>query len=65
MDAIEKRESVMNSTSEREHYVLNYQRYADNTAQSELAKAMREGRVFLRFAKISITDHSSSPFSHS
>lgn len=44
LEAIEKRESVVNSTSEREHYVPIYQRYADDTAQSELAKATREGK---------------------
>jgi len=43
-EAVEKRESVISSTSEREHYLPIYQRYADDVAQSELAKATREGR---------------------
>jgi glutathione S-transferase len=44
LEAVEKRDSVINSTSEREHYLPIYQRYADDVAQSELAKATREGR---------------------
>jgi glutathione S-transferase len=44
LGAVEKRDSVINSTSEREHYLPIYQRYADDVAQSELAKATREGR---------------------
>ncbi|KAF2096896.1 putative glutathione-S-transferase theta, GST [Rhizodiscina lignyota] len=42
--AIEGRDSVKATTSEREHFLPLYQRYADNTAQSELAKATRSGR---------------------
>lgn len=42
--AIEARQSVTNTTSEKEHYLPIYKRYADNTAQSELAKATRSGR---------------------
>ena len=42
--AMEKRESVVRTTSEREHYLPIYKRYADDVAQSELAKATREGR---------------------
>ncbi|KAE8449697.1 hypothetical protein EG329_007472 [Mollisiaceae sp. DMI_Dod_QoI] len=41
---IENRESVVKSTSEKEHYLPIYKRYADDTAQSELAKATRSGR---------------------
>lgn len=42
--AVEKRESVVSTTSERDKYLSIYQRYADDTAQSELAKATREGK---------------------
>lgn len=42
--AVGERESVVNTTSDREHYLPIYQRYADDTAQSELAKATREGK---------------------
>lgn len=42
--ALEERPSIKNTTSEKEHYLPIYQRYADNTAQSELAKATRKGR---------------------
>jgi glutathione S-transferase len=42
--AIEERDSVKKTTSEKEYYLPIYQRYADNTAQSELAKATRQGR---------------------
>ncbi|KAJ5693244.1 hypothetical protein N7462_002667 [Penicillium macrosclerotiorum] len=42
--AIEDRKSVRETTSEKEHYLPIYKRYADNTAQSELAKATRAGR---------------------
>jgi len=44
LSAVEKRESVISTMSEREHYLPIYQRYADDTAQSELAKATREGK---------------------
>ncbi|KAJ6032559.1 hypothetical protein N7540_003291 [Penicillium herquei] len=44
MAAVEARKSVEHTTSEREHYIPIYKRYADNTAQSELAKATRSGR---------------------
>ncbi|KAJ5710511.1 hypothetical protein N7488_004667 [Penicillium malachiteum] len=44
MAAIEARKSVEQTTSERAHYYPIYKRYADNTAQSELAKATRSGR---------------------
>lgn len=44
LKAVEGRESVVQSTSEREHYLPIYKRYADDVAQSELAKATRAGR---------------------
>ncbi|KXJ91033.1 glutathione transferase omega-1 [Microdochium bolleyi] len=43
-DAVSNRDSVKNTTSDKEHYMPIYKRYADNTAQSELAKATRAGR---------------------
>ncbi|KAL2041602.1 hypothetical protein N7G274_005386 [Stereocaulon virgatum] len=39
MAAIESRRSIEQTTSEKEHYLPTYQKYADDTAQSELAKA--------------------------
>ena len=42
--ALEERASIKNTMSEKEHYLPIYQRYADNTAMSELAKATRKGR---------------------
>ncbi|KAI0475488.1 putative glutathione S-transferase [Xylariaceae sp. FL0804] len=42
--AVEGRESVRRTTSEREHYRPIYKRYADDEAMSELAKATRAGR---------------------
>jgi len=42
--AIESRKSIKETTSETQYYLPLYQRYADNTAQSELAKATREGK---------------------
>ncbi|ETS75449.1 hypothetical protein PFICI_12393 [Pestalotiopsis fici W106-1] len=42
--AVGSRESVRKTTSEEEYYVPIYQRYADDIAQSELAKATRDGR---------------------
>ncbi|KAK3061155.1 hypothetical protein LTS18_006893 [Coniosporium uncinatum] len=44
LSAIQNRESVKATTSDTEHYMPIYQRYADNTAQSELAKATRAGK---------------------
>lgn len=41
---VEKRKSVKETMSDREHYLPIYQRYADDKAQSELAKATRAGR---------------------
>jgi glutathione S-transferase len=42
--AIESRESVKRTLSEREHYLPIYGRYAEDKAQSEMAKATRKGR---------------------
>jgi len=42
--AIEERQAVKKTLSKREYYLPIYKRYADNTAQSELAKATRAGR---------------------
>ncbi|KAJ5092735.1 hypothetical protein N7456_008596 [Penicillium angulare] len=44
LTAIKERKSVIETTSLHEHYLPIYKRYADNTAQSELAKATRSGR---------------------
>ena len=44
MKALEERPSIRDTTSEKEHYLPIYQRYADDKAQSELAKATRKGR---------------------
>jgi glutathione S-transferase len=42
--AVEQRPSIRDTTSEREKYLSIYQKYADDTAQSEMAKASRAGR---------------------
>ncbi|OOO11614.1 Fructosamine/Ketosamine-3-kinase [Aspergillus oryzae] len=44
LKAVEDRRSVRETTSEKGYYLPVYKRYADNVAQSELAKATREGR---------------------
>ena len=44
LNAIQHRESIAKTTSEKEHYLPIYQRYADDTAMSELARATREGQ---------------------
>lgn len=44
LKAVEERPSVRETASEKEHYLPTYQRYADDKAQSELAKATRKGR---------------------
>ncbi|KAF2219414.1 glutathione transferase omega-1 [Elsinoe ampelina] len=44
VEAIQERPSVKNTTSEREYYLPIYQKYAEDRAQSELAKATRKGR---------------------
>lgn len=43
-EAIQKRRSVIETLSDREHYLPIYQRYAEDKAQSEMAKASRAGR---------------------
>lgn len=42
--AVSERPSIQKTLSDREHYLPIYQRYADDKAQSELAKATRSGR---------------------
>jgi len=42
--AVEERESVQATMSDKEHYLPLWQRYADDKAMSELAKATRAGR---------------------
>jgi glutathione S-transferase len=42
---VENRKSVKETMSEREHYLPIYQRYAEDRAQSEAAKAIRAGRA--------------------
>jgi glutathione S-transferase len=42
--SVRERRSIIETTSEREYYLPIYQRYADDEAQSELAKATRSGR---------------------
>ncbi|KAI0178041.1 glutathione-S-transferase theta, GST [Pestalotiopsis sp. NC0098] len=44
LDAVGSLESVRRTTSEEQYYMPIYKRYADDIAQSELAKATREGR---------------------
>ena len=44
LNNLQERESVVNTTSEKKHYLPIYERYANDTAQSELAKATREGK---------------------
>ncbi|KAF2129845.1 glutathione transferase omega-1 [Dothidotthia symphoricarpi CBS 119687] len=44
LKAVEDRKSVKETLSEREHYLPIYQRYAEDRAQSEAAKAIRAGR---------------------
>ncbi|KIY71310.1 glutathione S-transferase C-terminal-like protein [Cylindrobasidium torrendii FP15055 ss-10] len=43
---VETRDSVLRTTSAKEHYTGIYARYLDNTAQSVVAKAVREGKPF-------------------
>ncbi|OAP54836.1 hypothetical protein AYL99_11284 [Fonsecaea erecta] len=42
--AVGERESVLDTLSERDQYVEAYRRYAEDTTQSEVAKATRSGR---------------------
>lgn len=44
VSVVENRKSIRETMSDRVHYLKIYQRYADNTAMSELAKATRQGR---------------------
>jgi glutathione S-transferase len=44
LSAIGQRKSIVETTSDKEHYIPIYKRYADDKAQSELAKATRKGR---------------------
>jgi glutathione S-transferase len=44
VDAVSSRKSVKETMSERQFYLPIYQRYAEDRAQSELAKATREGK---------------------
>jgi len=44
LEAIKELRCVKETTSDTEHYLPIYQRYADDKAQSELAKATREGK---------------------
>jgi len=42
--AIQELDALKDTTSEKEYYLPIYKRYADNVAQSEAAKAIREGK---------------------
>lgn len=42
--AVQERESVLDTLSDREQYIDAYKRYAEDTTQSEVAKATREGK---------------------
>ena len=42
--AVENRRSVQETTSSREQYIPAYQRYAEDTTQSQVAQATRSGR---------------------
>jgi glutathione S-transferase len=42
---VEGRKSVSGTLSEREHYLPIYQRYAEDRAMSEAAKAIRAGKA--------------------
>lgn len=44
LEAVESRKTIKETLSEREHYLPIYQRYAEDKAQSEAAKAVRAGR---------------------
>lgn len=46
LEACKERKSVVETTSEPEQYRKTLERYANNTTQSEAAKATRAGRVF-------------------
>jgi len=42
--AVKERRSVQETTSARERYIPAYQRYAEDTTQSQVAQATRSGR---------------------
>ena len=42
--AVEGRDSIQATMSDKEHYLPLWQRYHEDKAQSELAKATRQGR---------------------
>ncbi|KAK4168778.1 glutathione S-transferase [Cladorrhinum sp. PSN259] len=44
LEAVLKRDSVVRTSSEDEKYIGVYKRYAENTTQSEVARATREGK---------------------
>jgi len=44
VNAIQELDALKDTTSDKEYYLPIYQRYADNVAQSEAAKAIREGK---------------------
>lgn len=46
MAACTSRDSVQDTTSDLVHYLQILERYANDTAQSEAAKATRQGKVF-------------------
>ena len=46
MSACTGRKSVVRTTSDVEHYMQILERYANDTAQSEAAKATRAGKRF-------------------
>ena len=46
LEAAKQRPSVIETTSEAEHYRQILERYANNTAQSEAARETRAGRSF-------------------
>ncbi|KAM5460205.1 putative glutathione transferase [Microsporum ferrugineum] len=47
MAEVETRKSVVSTTSDKEHSIPIFKRYADDVAQSELAKATRAGKGFV------------------
>lgn len=44
LSAVQERQSVVSTMSEKEHYLPIYERYAKDIAQSEMAKAIRSGK---------------------
>ncbi|KAK9805039.1 hypothetical protein WJX73_005676 [Symbiochloris irregularis] len=46
MESCASRDSVKNTSSDQQHYLQILERYANDTAQSEAAKATRKGEVF-------------------